>query len=139
MLHVHYYSEPSNVQSVVCVKQVYVLRVFVITSSYFIKKVKILCMYVCRPLCVIALLAGITCNTVCVHVLVVIIVIECCMFFRLDVPFRDVSKSELVKFQASTNIPVFAIGNSGAMVSIRIHFKEYGLDVKCWNKCVTAA
>ena len=33
-------------------------------------------------------------------------------------PFRDVSKSELVKFQASTNIPVFVIGNSGGMVSI---------------------
>ena len=45
------------------------------------------------------------------------------MFSRLDMPFRDVTKSELVKFQTSTNIPVFAVGNSGAMVSI-IDFKE---------------
>ena len=40
------------------------------------------------------------------------------MFSRLDMPFRDVTKSELVKFQTSTNIPVFAVGNSRAMVSI---------------------
>ena len=34
MIHVHYYSKPNNAQKLVCVKQKFVLRVFVSTRFY---------------------------------------------------------------------------------------------------------